>query len=220
MDKPKIHRISSPSNSSQALVIIQGSWSQNNDPTEVWLSGLRNCGWRGEVYELSWDSSEVVISHEATALLTWKKVKDRADKVGKKYFSELICSIPQREISLIAHSAGVRIIHYGLKKWSGCGKHFQDAILLAGAMRRDEDWDDVAFRLDGNLINIHNKEDPALNHYHVGAFGKSPCGRKPIKKLHRQIVNLDATNALGKTHEVDDYLGFLPYAIRQGHWRP
>jgi len=218
MDKPVIRRISPPGNSSKALVIIQGAWSQKNDPTGVWLSRLHDCGWRGEVYELAWDSSEIVF-HKREGALTWKKVKDRADKVGKHYFSDLIGSLPQSEISFVAYSAGVRIVYYGLKKWSGYGKSFQDAILLAGAMRRDKNWGKVAFHLSGNLINIYNREDPDLEHYSYGTFGKSPCGRKPIEEPHRQIINVNATDAIGKTHDVDAYLRFLPNVVRQHYWK-
>jgi hypothetical protein len=91
----------------------------------------------------------------------------------------------------------------------------KDTILVGGAIKRDssKNWGTVASKLNGQLFNIYNKDDPTLDWFHHYQGGTSPCGRKPIREQHPSIVNINATYSVGKHHSLTRYLEHLPSFI-------
>jgi hypothetical protein len=51
------------------------------------------------------------------------------------------------------------------------------------------------------LVNVHNRKDYVLKFLYKIAqiIPRSPCGLKPIKLDHPKIVNVDATDQLGRS---------------------
>lgn len=223
MKEPELRLIaSSEGYSSKALILIPGAWDEDNDALkdyQRYVRYLRAAGWKNAIYALWWDSSREYVFKLEKAL-TWKRVKKRADEVGQDYFSDLVSEIPEKEISIIAFSAGARVAFYGLETWTNYHHILKDTILLAGALRRDDknDWGYAASKLSGYLINIYNSDDPDMKIYRQGAGLNSPCGLKPIEERHPKIINFDATSIIGKQHKLSSYIDFLPYITKSGYW--
>lgn len=208
----------------KAVILIQGAWSEDDDSIEEcqrYVRYLRSVGWRDAIYVLWWDSSREYI-HKFEKVATWQRVKKRADEVGQNYFCNLVPEIPEKEISIIAFSSGARVAFQGLKKWTNYHHKLKDAILLAGALRRDDtnNWGYAASKLSGYLINVYNSDDPGMKNYRLGAGLNSPCGLKPIEEQHPQIINFDATRMIGKQHKFLSYIDFLPHVTKSGYWNP
>lgn len=206
VDRPHLRPIETPAQSTRAIIFIHGGWSQNwgieNVDDNDLIDALRRAGWKESIYHFWWDSSEGFALHHI------ESIKSRAKRVGTTYFSNLVSSrIAENEISILSYSFGARVAYYALESWSA--QHsLGDVILLGGAIKRDSSkkWGYVASRLNGQLINIYNKDDPRLNELHYYQGGTSPCGRKPIKEKHFKIVNRDATDFVGKHHSLGRYL--------------
>jgi hypothetical protein len=209
VDKPQIRLLARPLRSTKAIIFIHGGWSQNwgskDKDYQILLRALRQAGWEDAIYHLWWDSSECFERnfHKVGT------IGERAKRVGKQYFSNLVASgIPEQEVSILAYSFGARVAYYALNSWSG-QHNLKDAILLAGAIKRDssKDWGYAASKLSGRLFNIYNNDDLTLDWFHqVHQGGTSPCGRKPIQERHPKIVNLDATYSIGRHHGLSSYL--------------
>lgn len=224
MDEPKLGLLKRPIGSTKAIVFVHGSycqdWGNKDKDCYKLLTPLQEAGWRDAVYHLWWDSSSFLTSSIDWINLNplkWVELKDRARKVGKKHFSDLIKSkVQEREVSIIAYSLGVRVTYYALKEWSAYGHTLKDAIFLAGAIPRDssKDWGYAASKLRGTLFNIYNNDDQVLGRIvQTLQGGTSPCGLKPIKAKHSKILNLDATSSIGHHHGLTRYLTHLPQCI-------
>ncbi|HEY9782991.1 MAG TPA: DUF726 domain-containing protein [Leptolyngbyaceae cyanobacterium] len=148
-------------------------------------------------------------------------MKSKAKRVGRDYLNDLGSTIPEKSISLIGYSLGVRIIYYGIESWDSSKKVLKDAILLGGAVARDKAWGSKTSSLAGRVINVYNSEDKILSReYKIGELHrKSPCGLKPIKEQHHKIINVDATPLIGtSSHSDKHYLGVLPQTAGKLLW--
>lgn len=216
MDKPYLALIDQCQSSSEALIVIRGYFCEDNFTTkeQLWIDRIRKAGWKGSIYHLWWESSSDSPWNKTRLHLRWDQVKSRAKKVGRDYLFNLVSTIPEKSISLIGYSLGVRVIYYGIQSWSNSSKILKSTILLGGAVRRNKDWGIRASMLDGKLINVYNSDDKVLKtHFKIGEFYlKSPCGLKPIKDVHPKIINVDATFLIGtSSHGEKHYLDFLKH---------
>lgn len=152
----------------------------------------------------------------------WHKTKACAERVGRDYLPDIINNqIPQKNVCLIAHSLGARVVYYCMDAWPENQHFLQDVILLAGAVRRDssKDWGYVASKVKGHLINVYNDDDPELKKkFKIAEAGNNACGRKPIKEYHPRIINADATSYVGKSHSLTQYLKYLPELVKNRLW--
>lgn len=217
VDDPQIRLVSRPLYSTKAIIFIHGGWSQKwgckDEDYRKLISGLDRAGWKDAIYHLWWDSSESFQYHRLDT------IKSRAKEVGKYYFSSLVASrIPEKEISVLAFSFGARVTYYALEAWSRHNHTLQDAILMAGAVKRDSSkhWSHVSSKLNGQLINIYSGHDSWLEWLEIWQGGTSPCGLKPIKERHPKIVNISANNQIGRDHSLSRYLEYLPSFINLG----
>lgn len=222
MDKPILTKISETQGIDEAIIVIKGYLSDNTDSEEVfddYVGRLRNAGWQGSIYHLWWDASNeggLVQSVSSAPLLGvvgagmppiivvgllgarwhWAKVKDRAKRTGRDHALSLIKSeITESKVSLLGHSLGARVAYY-LMRTAVCESFtFENVYLLGGAVRRDssKEWGYVAGAVSGSLVNVHNKKDKILSKFYRAAeLRQNPCGRKPIKREHVKIDNVDA----------------------------
>ena len=143
MDRPYLERLeNSRANSSKAIIFIRGYMSENSfeEATEDrWRQALRQAGWNGSIYHLWWESGGDSWKHYRFQL-RWEQIKSKAKRVGRDYLNDLVSTIPEKSISLIGYSLGVRIIYYGIESWDSSKKVLKDAILLGGAVARDKSW--------------------------------------------------------------------------------
>ena len=194
-----------------------------------WLQALRSAGWRGSVYHLWWDASSspafllnalLVLAriplpppHRAlqilgragitasALLLHWKKVKQRAKRVGREYLQDLLGQVSEPRLNLMGFSLGALIIYYGLMNLKPAPKiPIHDVILLGGAVAKDEkrDWRKMVEPVEGTLYNVFNTRDYILRYlFRLAQLNtKSPCGLKPILFNHHKIMNIDATQEI------------------------
>ena len=217
MDKPYLALIDPCQSSSEALIVIRGYFCEDNFTTNIqqlWIDRIRQAGWKGSIYYLWWESSSVSLWNLIRPHLRWEQVKSRAKQVGRDYLFNLVSTIPEKSISLIGSSLGVRVIYYGIQSWSNSSKILKSTILLGGAVRRNKDWGIRASILDGKLINVYNSDDEVLKTlFKIGElYLKSPCGLKPIKDVHPKIINVDATFLIEtSSHGEKHYLEVLKH---------
>jgi len=139
-----------------------------------------------------------------TLLLHWRKVKKRAKRVGRDYLPDILNLMPEKYIILMGVSLGVRVVYHGLiniqRRKSPALKH---AILLGGTVARGETrgWERAVEPLEERIVNVYNQKDYVLRYLFKIAqiIPKSPCGLKPIKLNHPKIVNIDATDQVGRS---------------------
>ncbi|HLO50824.1 MAG TPA: DUF726 domain-containing protein [Kamptonema sp.] len=224
MDTPYLVAIAPSQGSSEALVLIRGYLSEDSftaKAEEEWKKAVRQAGWKGSIYHLWWECSSDSLWNIGRLHWRWEQVKSRAKQVGRNYLSELISPIPEKSVSLIGYSLGVRVIYYGLAYCSECPKIINNTILLGGAVRRNKEWGIRASKLTGKLVNVYNSQDEVLNiHFKIGElYLKSPCGLKPIKDVHPRIINVDATSAIATSdHAEKHYLRVLPETVGRRLW--
>jgi hypothetical protein len=223
MDSPELRLLSRPSNSSKALVFIDGYLSENKERANSLLAALYRVGWHHSTYQLWWDSGLKESCLMGLGIGHWHKTKSRAERVGRNYLPSFIDSqISEQNVYLLTHSLGARVAYYCTGAWSESQHSLEDVILLAGAVRRDssKDWGYVASKLRGTLINVYNNDDPDLKKkFKLAEAGNHACGQKPIKEFHSKIRNEDATDFIGKSHSLSSYLNYLPELVRKGLWR-
>ncbi|TAE60790.1 MAG: DUF726 domain-containing protein [Nostocales cyanobacterium] len=222
MEHPELRLISRPAGSSKALIFIDGYLSEDKVRDNTLMYAMSNVGWQHSVYQLWWDSGLQVSSLMGLGIGHWHKTKARAERVGRDYLPEIIDNqVPEKNVCLIAHSLGARVIYYCMDAWTENQHSLQDVVFLAGAIRRDssKDWGYVASKIRGRLINVYNDDDPDLKKlFKLAEFGNNACGRKPIKEYHPKIINVDATSYIGKSHSLTQAFKYLPELVKNGLW--
>ncbi|MFB2877822.1 DUF726 domain-containing protein [Floridanema aerugineum] len=201
MDKPYTSFVEPSQGRDEALVFLNGWRTKYIQNQDIWCTSIRKAGWKGSIYQLWWDSGT---DEYPPTPIHWEIIRGRSKTIAKHYLTDLLRSIPEQKISLIAHSLGARIIHYGLEVPPNTySKEVNNVILLGGAARTIK-WDDLVFSISGKLINFYNCNDKVLNYWFRwgGAYKYSPCGIHPIDSLHSRVKNCDLT-ALMNTHEHD-----------------
>ncbi|MCG6137726.1 MAG: TMCO4 family protein [Nostoc sp. LLA-1] len=223
MKSPELRLLSRPAGSSKALIFIDGYLNEEKVRNSHLLYTLSNAGWRHSVYHLWWDSGLIESCMMGLAIGHWHKTKYRAKQVGRDYFLDLISNqISEKNVSLVAHSLGVRVAYYCMESWTEKQYSLQDVILLAGAVRRDssKDWGYVASQIKGKLINVYSSKDIILRHiFKMAELGNNACGRKPIKEYHSKIINEDATYVMGTSHSASQSLNYLTELVKKGLWQ-
>ena len=242
MDRPILTKISGTQGIDEAIVVITGYLSDKTDSEEVfddYVARLRAAGWRGSIYHLWWDASNeggllqsmsgplvlgavgstmppILIGGIFGARLHWAKVKSRAKRTGRDYALDLIKSqVSESKVSLLGHSLGARVAYYVMRTAASEDFTFENVYLLGGAVRRDssKEWGYVVGSVSGALVNVHNKSDKVLStFYKMAEFRQNPCGRKPIKREHPRIHNVDARYVIRSTSHTA-YRKFLAETI-------
>jgi hypothetical protein len=223
MDHPNLVRVESNRGRSEALVILRGYLSEKGfvKNKQFWIDAIRQAGWKGSIYHLWWESPGNSAWNRICIHRRWKRVKKRAERVGKYHLSSMISTLPEKSISLIGYSLGARVIYDGLAHLSDCPKPVDDVILLGGSVRRNKEWGIRASGLRGHLINIYNSDDEILDLiFKVGElYLRSPCGLKPIEDRHPKIININATSLMGtSSHKERHYLSILPQTVGRRYW--
>lgn len=212
--------------SDQALIFIPGYLSSDAErpvALQKWVVGIREAGWKGAIYSLLWDASnleelhrfldsvagippELVMVYRPNLLaklpaikIHYQKIKKRAKRVGREELIPLVNRYVQsNRISLMGHSMGARIINYALRSVAPGGDCFENAFLLGGAISRGSrhKWHEAALGLYGYLVNVYHPEDLILRYpYKMLNFRfKNPCGLKPIKYHGPNVVNINAAD--------------------------
>jgi|GEM_PF-1526916 len=225
MDEPRLMLVESSQGIDEALVFIDGYFSQGREQLkESWISAIRQAGWQGSIYHLWWDASERSVTTAAKLLVIgqWKMAKNRAERTGNDYlFQKLSEEIKESYVSLMGYSLGARVIFYGLKSSSIQLKAVKNVIFLAGAISRNKEWNEVTSKLTGKIINIYNREDETLKYiYTSGQFSNhSACGIRPIEFDHTKIVNVDATSLISSSsHSGKHYRRILAEVVGKQFW--
>ena len=121
---------------------------------------------------------------------------------------------------MLGHSLGARVAYYMMRTLASnlttfSNFRFENVYLLGGAVRRDssKDWEQVTLAVRGNIVNVHNKDDTILStFFRLAELRQNPCGRKPIKKEHPKIINVDARRIISnESHSA--YRKFLSETI-------
>lgn len=231
MKKPYIKLIQASQGIDEALVFLNGYKMKYEKNSKLWSTYLRRANWKGSIYQLWWDSGSkyglkycmsplgsIPILNELGSLVHhdphWRMVLNRAKEGGLRYLPALISSIPENKISFIGYSLGCRFIYYGLRSKKTnrlTSKSINDIILLGGAIRTIG-WDDVASKIDGNVYNFYNINDPILNvlFSYLGLYKYKPCGINPIKTRCKNIKNVNVTTPIrADSHKLKVYLRSL-----------
>lgn len=226
MKPPVIRRIQDalPGGEGQALVLIKGFRTQGELGTaekEALARAFRDGGWQGTIYQLGWDSSNKAGFYKRLGLGTWLKVKKRSKRVGLSWVAELRPTIPEPEVTLIAHSLGCRVAHRAMLDCLEKRDHLHDVVLLAGAIGADDghEWLSLADRvLRGRLYNVFNPEDEELAGKAYGLVSKhTPAGRTALA-AHPKILSVDVNGYLGREHDLHAYLAIFPARIAPILW--
>lgn len=131
----------------------------------------------------------------------WSKLKKRAKRTGRDHVLKLIKEqVAESKVSLLGHSLGARVVYYLMRTVAyniieNPDFKFENVYLLGAAVRRDsaKEWAVVVWSVRGQIVNVHNKDDKVLSiFYRAAELRQNACGRKRIKEVHPQIVNVDA----------------------------
>ncbi len=214
---------------------------------ERWKSFIRAAGWKGSIYHVWWNastglavaletffpiimSSGPIPSRDLISLILpgnpgsimallfhWKKIRNRAEEIGKNGMNSILRKVSKSRITLLGHSLGSLVIYHTLKNLAP-EMNVENAILIGGAVRQDSNmgWDDVSSNLSGRLINVFSNNDAVLKYlYRIGELKiNNPCGLKPIEEKHPCIKNIDVSNLInGIDH--GKYIDYLPEIIGQ-----
>lgn len=249
MQTPSIVRVSPPSGGDRALLLVKGYLSEGpraGDRDKDWIDAIRAAGWRDAIYLFRWDASESAalvgrtlwsltrfrgdwrVMAAATAASTvhhWLTVRRHAEQSGREFFLSLAeQEICERNITVAAHSAGARLVFWGLKHAGGPTGRIRDVILMGGAVSRGhrKEWELVVSRIGRLLVNVYNPGDWVLGVlYRLGQLTtRDACGRCPVLLDHPRIRNLDAGALVGRSlHNHAEYHKALSAALGllEGH---
>ena len=232
-EQPSITRIGESKGDDRALVVVKGYLSEKaHDPRKVWLRSIREAGWHGSVYRLSWNASHtgdlmrraMLMArfsrqpHVAALLTTtsllhhWVQVRRRADHTGAASLRQLLAEcVPEAKLVLMGHSLGARLICTGLQGWHNAGNRVQHVVLLGGAVPggSETDWQTLVGRIPGRIVNVYNRRDWALTLlYRIGQLTRGrACGISPIDYAHPRIINVDVTRQVGGSFT--NHIGYL-----------
>jgi len=214
MEKPELILLTEGTDQHKVLLLINGYTSDKySHPTAFVpeVKALQSIGWQGAIYLLWWNASRSSAPlYRTITPAHWQIVKQRAERTGIDYFAEIINQVKDKEISIIAHSLGVRLVYYGLLNITPSDFSIRDVILFGGAIRRNKrEWPVVAQNIQGRLYNFYNRDDSVLNFiYKVAEFRThSPCGQKPIEVDNPNIYNINLTGVF-KKRKIDNHTGY------------
>ncbi|WP_017303100.1 DUF726 domain-containing protein [Spirulina subsalsa] len=231
MDKPYLINIEPSLGQAEALIFVDGYLSDRGDTLAEnyqWWTILRQAGWQGSIYYLWWDvaqfspSLELLSQLGSEALPYWQRHRSYVKRIGKSFLPKLIAQeIPVPVVSLMGCSLGSRIAYYAMREWFEAKPILKDVILLGGMIQRDrtKNWSYAASNLNGTLFNVYNGEDLLLMRFsQILGWERSPCGIKPIREVHPQILNIDAA-PLMKTasYSPKNYLSVLSQILKSSH---
>jgi hypothetical protein len=149
MDKPWIKQIAASNGLREALVLITGFTTENNQGHhyyQSWVEILRGAGWNGSIFHFWWDSSNkhnaarVKYGQLGIGLIPyWEKHKRRAKRSGKYYLENLVTSnLYEESVSFIGHSLGARVLFFALRHWKGNSLPVpKNVFLLGGAIPKN-----------------------------------------------------------------------------------
>ncbi|MCL4217334.1 MAG: DUF726 domain-containing protein [Candidatus Hydrogenedentes bacterium] len=233
LEQPSITPIAKSCGDDRALVIVKGYLSEKaRDPGERWPRAIREAGWQGAVYRLSWNASHTADlmrramlmarfgrqPHIAALLTTtsllnhWVQVRRQADHTGAACLRQVLDdSVPEPKVVLMGHSLGARLICSGLQGWHDAGSRVQHVVLLGGAVPggSETDWQTLIDRVPGRIVNVYNRRDWALTYlYRIGQLTRGrACGASPIDCAHPRIINVDVTRQVGGSFT--NHIGYL-----------
>lgn len=243
MEAPTIAEVSRGSDSQRVLLFVRGYLSEGPRGRwrdVEWLTVARRSGWRGDIYQFRWDASEsaaivaralwamtrfrgdwklIAAGTVASTVHHWLSVRRCAEETGKQYFVPYVerC-FSGRDVTVVAHSAGARLVFSGLLHAKEICKPVSDVIFLGAAVSRGhrKDWAAAVSRINGVLLNLYNPYDWILTIlYRLGQLTtRDACGRYPILLEHPRIRNYDVSRIVGKglsNHE--SYHKALPVAF-------
>jgi hypothetical protein len=198
------------------LLIINGYRTRKDIAPERYtfhIQTAQSMGWNGNISLLWWDaSSSSSLLFRTLVPFHWHKVKNRAERTGKKYFSFVLQQLKEETISVIAHSLGARVVYFGISEQKTTDRRIKDVILLGGAIRRNKrEWNTVSKNISGSLINIYNQNDKVLNQLYKSAELRinDPIGLSPIDSTEKNIRNIYATDKILKEK----------YGSHTGYWK-
>lgn len=136
----------------------------------------------------------------ASDMLTnpWHVALKRAEKTGA-VVADAIARTKGREITLVGHSLGCRVIYHALTALSTKSDIFvRDVILLGGAIGRNEPegWAQAQAAVSGKIYNCYSSQDMVLKRLYrtANAFLSDPAGVRPIVGDYDQIQNIDCSD--------------------------
>ena len=227
MEKPELILLTEGTDPHKVLFLVQGYTSDKDSHPTAFVhevQALQSIGWHGSIYLLWWNASRSSAPlHRTIPPAHWHIVKHRAKQTGVKYFTEIINQVQDKEISIIAHSLGVRLVYYGLLTLDSSQFKVRDVILFGGAIRRNKkEWPVVVQNIRGKLYNFYNRDDDVLHFIYKAAELRthSPCGRKPIEVDHPNIYNINLTGVF-KKRKVNNHTGYwtiLTDILRSEQW--
>lgn len=190
-----------------------------------WVRGIRRAGWCGDIHHLWWDSSRPWRLKDG---LFWKKLKERARRVGEEWSRNLLATVAADEVTLMGFSLGARVVYEALVARQDGDIPVRDAVLVGGAIDRDHkpprrDWLRAADSVEHRLLTVGNMKDGTLRERYrrrntILWKGTSPVGRKPIDVSHPHIRHFDATSSIGSTSHTA-YAEHLHETPLAGWWR-
>jgi len=229
MDSPVLYRLCSGSgvDSSKALILVSGIFSENSDIKKKYFYAIRHAGWDGEIHHLWWDSSSlssvlgigagvaVVVALPAAGLGVVAKLKNifhRAKKTGRDHLPGLIHDcLPGKRITFVAHSAGAYMLYKLFKRPQEhpVQNGIDDVILLGGALsKKKSKWRLTSFR---TLFNVYSEHDKVLKGWKIVfraaqiKLPVSPCGRRPIKEKYvSDVVNINLSDNVEDGHSYQE----------------
>lgn len=116
-------------------------------------------------------------------------------RISSEFLVEAL-NLYRKDVILIGHSLGARMIFYVLRGLSELEFHYkiEECHLLGGAINnRKNNWLKVNRLVEGSIYNYFSKKDNILKTlYPMGTFNFKPIGRHPIKTP--KVININVTN--------------------------
>ncbi|NEO86046.1 MAG: DUF726 domain-containing protein [Spirulina sp. SIO3F2] len=208
---PQIEKIADAPEANNSLIYIHSDSVFETDLS--WIDKLRQSGWQGSIYHCWWDTTQIHALELAAAeqmqrsRLDFKKQSKVSELIGSHFLPEFVKhAINTPSITLMGHALGANAALNSLKAWDASLPTIKDVVLL-GATIDDPPtaWSHYSSKVSGRIVNAYNVYDPSLNI--VGQFqseGEVICGLAPIPVA--QVVNLDSSEKVGKSHRFDSYL--------------
>lgn len=227
MTKPYLIPIEPSYGAPETLIFIGSSLTDNSFlDVHRWWWLIRSLGWPGAIAQLCWEtdthlSIESLAQQGAAAPAIWNHARKQFKRIGKSYFPKLLWSAGIGQVSIFALTLGTPIAYYAMREWLERDIKIQDAIFLAGLVKRDraQNWARVVQHIEGQLFNHYNNEDLMLNRFcQLLDWRRSPCGIKPIRETHERIRNIDAAPWMQTAcHTADNYRLVLEQQVSP-HW--
>ncbi|WP_201523836.1 DUF726 domain-containing protein [Aliarcobacter butzleri] len=196
----------------EIIICIDGFCSESKNQFEDWKTSFEILNTKSSVKGFKWDSGSIY------EVLNWYEKLENTLKASKRLAQDILMILelsPNKNISLIGHSLGAKVIFHTLEELKENNIKLNNVYLMGGAISREnkQAWSSILSSVKNKLVNFYIDSDEILKKaFQITTFEK-PIGLGEIEYYKYkdlevcELININVSDIV-KGHT--DYKNKLP----------